>query len=440
MYRNRELIYLVAPTGLPNFGDEFIAAAWLRTLARRRPSARVILDCRTPGSVAVLHAGLHPNLTVTDTLFRLCDEARREADPQSAHFDEVVRIAEEGMRNPEAVPHLESGLRLAQAADVVHVLGGGWFNDMWPEHAGVVAAASVAGESEALRVMTGIGLLPGAETAKRLREVWPRFDRIDLRDEGSTELVKQYVGESLAERCAVTCTGDDAWTVLGGADLEDNGLGFGTEAARERNVVVCLQSDLLKESAAEAESDPVTDLARATIRILQSWGVRGSDIAVVEAIPEVDSLVWTRVAELAREHAPELVDDVLMVRFFELWNHGLPVRAGQKWLSTRFHPHLIAAARGAHGVALDAHVENYYTVKHGLVTAAGSQWTVADPYAEAETDILPGQGMSAEAVERARELKLATIDAVYPMSRVQEKTLNTAVRARRLARRALTRR
>ena len=52
----QQLIYLVAPTGFPNFGDEYIAAAWLRTLARRRPGARVVLDCPNPGSAVNLNA------------------------------------------------------------------------------------------------------------------------------------------------------------------------------------------------------------------------------------------------------------------------------------------------------------------------------------------------------------------------------------------------
>lgn len=76
MSAHDDVIYLVAPAGHPNFGDEYIAAAWLRTLARRRPRSRVVLDCPNPGLAAVLHADLHPRLTVTDTLFRLAEAAR----------------------------------------------------------------------------------------------------------------------------------------------------------------------------------------------------------------------------------------------------------------------------------------------------------------------------------------------------------------------------
>ena len=43
-------------------------------------------------------------------------------------------------------------------------------------------------------------------------------------------------------------------------------------------------------------------------------------------------------------------------------------------MTTRFHPHLFAAARGASGVAIRSG-SVYYEVKHGSLLAAGSQWT-----------------------------------------------------------------
>ena len=48
------LIYLIGPSGNPNFGDEFIAASWLKYLAVERPDADVWLDCPQPGLAQVL--------------------------------------------------------------------------------------------------------------------------------------------------------------------------------------------------------------------------------------------------------------------------------------------------------------------------------------------------------------------------------------------------
>ena len=69
-----DVLYLVGTSGHPNFGDEFIAASWLRFLARARPGAEVWLDCPHPGLASHLFDGLHPGLRTTDTLWRLAFE------------------------------------------------------------------------------------------------------------------------------------------------------------------------------------------------------------------------------------------------------------------------------------------------------------------------------------------------------------------------------
>lgn len=382
-----DVIYLVAPTGHPNFGDEFIAGAWLRTLARRRPWSRVVLDCPNPGMVGVLHAGLHPRLTVTDTLFRLAE---------------------------------------AVHADV-------------PEGDGHWAGAARGGRDAVRLLATGMGLAPAGLYDEPMSRIWPRFDLIDVRDDDSLSIARAAVGAAPAR---VTRSGDDAWAVLGSGDLEDNGLGHGEGTpGSDRPIVLCLQGDLLADrdsaaddpaddSVADPAADPAGVLADAVIAALRGWEVdgrpvAGRDIAVVEAIPGVDVRVWERIAH----RAPDLADGAHVVRFAELWDRGLPARAGQRWLTTRFHPHLIAAARGARGVALDVHVRGYYSVKHGSVVAAGSGWPVAslDDVAAAE----PGPGMPESAVERRRAAKAGTVEAAYPLNPVVERMTASAVKARR---------
>lgn len=477
MYAHDDVIYLVAPTGHPNFGDEYIAAAWLRTLARRRPRSRVVLDCPNPGMVGVLHAGLHPRLTVTDTLFRLAEAARHGIPEGDRHWADAARRAEEAAAGHHVLgavaPHLEAGLGLLRSASTIHALGGGWVNDIWPDKSVVLAAASaVAEQSRAARggrgavrlLATGMGLAPAGLYDESMHRIWPRFDLIDVRDEASESIARTAVGGDGAEASGaatrITYSGDDAWVVLASGDLEDNGLGAGEGTpGRDRPIVLCLQGDLLAgrdaeggtdESRESHESDahsgaedPVTEasvtedsaaaLADAVIDVLRGWEVdgrpvSGRDIAVVEAIPHVDVRVWHRI-----EHrAPDLAEGAYVVRFAELWDRGLPARPGQRWLTTRFHPHLIAAARGASGVALDVHVHGYYSVKHGSVVAAGSRWPVVslDDVAVAE----PGPGISDAAVERNRAAKAATVEMSYPAHPVVEGLTNAAVTVRRAGR------
>ena len=291
-----------------------------------------------------------------------------------------------------------------------------------------------------------MGLAPAGLYDESMHRIWPRFDLIDVRDEASESIAWAAVGGDGAEASAaatrVTYSGDDAWVVLASGDLEDNGLGAGEgTSGRERPIVLCLQGDLLAGRDAEGGTDeshesgenPAAALADAVIELLRRWEVdgrpvSGRDVAVVEAIPHVDVRVWHRI-----EHrAPDLAEGAHVVRFAELWDRGLPARPGQRWLTTRFHPHLIASARGASGVALDVHVQGYYSVKHGSVTAAGSRWPVVslDDVAVAE----PGPGISDAAVERNRAAKAATVEAAYPVHPVVEELTKAAVTVRRAGR------
>src|SRR5699024_11382497 len=77
-------------------------------------------------------------------------------------------------------------LNLAKSAEIVHVLGGGWFNDTWPHHLKVLAGAACLGTER--KVMTGQGFIPGDEIKERLGHWLQRFDHITVRDEPSEAL------------------------------------------------------------------------------------------------------------------------------------------------------------------------------------------------------------------------------------------------------------
>ena len=77
-----------------------------------------------------------------------------------------------------------------------------------------------------------------------------------------------------------------------------------------------------------------------------------------------------------------------IVPFLSVWRDGLPIGAGQTWLTTRFHPHLIAVAAGDSGAAVVTKPD-YYGTKHASLVDCGSRWTVADG-TSVPTGPLPG--------------------------------------------------
>ncbi|GAB3544301.1 polysaccharide pyruvyl transferase WcaK-like protein [Actinopolyspora lacussalsi] len=334
----RETVYLVGTTGHPNYGDEHIAACWLRHLAHQAPDSEVWLDCPNPGPSEVLLGRLHPNVRFTDTLWRLCWHA------DSREPWEVASFVRQAIHDPGRAPRWVAGVVAAIRTDVVHVIGGGYINGIWPHHIGLLAAAVAIGERSGARLaMTGQGLtpLPG-EARQLLSALARRFDVVDVRDTPSLD--------ALANVPEVTATGDDLF------------FGITPHMYRQDDcpeVMVCVQSDLLSMSRAA--------LAGFVLETLRRWKTPSERIGFVEGMPLVDREIYT----LLRHELP----DARFYPFSDIMNSGLPATAEQRWLSTRFHTHLVAAATGAAGtaVAIDA---DYYTSKHGSLIASGSGWSL----------------------------------------------------------------
>ena len=430
-------IYLVAPAGHPNHGDEQLLAGWLRYLRHRLPGTPVVVDCHTPGQAAVLHHAEHPDVLFTDTLWRLAGEC-----PEAAV---AIGFCREAVTDLGVRPALASGVELLRSASVIHLIGGGYVNDQWPHHLGVAAGAGEAGRLAGARVVaTGQGLTPCADVSL-LADALSGFDLVTVRDAASRDLL---TGSDLP----VHLVGDDGWLALsGGAGIEagDHPV-YSDDPHATRDLVLCAQSDL---------ADPEV-LAEAVARILVEWEVPGERITVVESIPGGDRVVWDLVraradaarADAARAAAPRAdgpaghdaadrdddADDARdddddevgralaaldlpqahFVPFQHLWSSGLPARSGQVWLTTRFHPHLFAAARGASGVALLTG-SAYYDVKHGSLAAAGSPWaTVAasDVVVDSPVPPLPtAGGFASPAVSALIAAAKALADEIYPV-------------------------
>lgn len=332
----KPMVYLVGTTGYPNYGDELIAATWLKYLARILPQAEVWLDCPNPGPTEVMIGHLHPNVRFTDTFWRLCWSA------PSGEPWEVASFVQHAIGNPGLAPRWVAGVELATKADIVHIIGGGYINGIWPRHIGLLAASVAAVRySRGRAAMTGQGLWPVAEDATSLlRNLAAQFDVVDVRDEPSADLLGCSLG--------VTASGDDMFYGLEPSLFREEDL---------REFMICIQADMLDVT--------VPALAGFLLDTLRHWGARPERVGFVEGIPRVDREVFALV-----EH------DLPGARFYsfsEIMSFGLPAGNGQRWLSTRFHTHLVAAAAGAHGIAVSIN-SSYYTNKHRSLIDRGSGW------------------------------------------------------------------
>ena len=333
-----EVIYLVSNGANANYGDEIITAAWLRLLARQRPEAEVWLDCPQPGVAAHLFANLHPKLHITDVLWRVIWETRgMEAKEADAHVDH--RMIHLGS------PRYDIGLLGARRATTVHLLGGSHLNSTWPEHLRLLRAARHLKELSGARLLaTGHQFMP-LDEVDMVRGELAAFDHVTVRDRHS------------AEATGAELTSDDSFLWL------DRVAGFTDRAqaeAQDTDVWVCIQSDVAAPGAFDA--------AVASVRkILTDSSLAGRTVRYIEAIPGVDATAYFQLKDLIPEEN--------FMSLLDLWSGGFPGRAGQVWLTTRYHFHLLAAACGAAGTALEIN-EDFYRVKHASLLDAGTGWSL----------------------------------------------------------------
>ena len=123
---------------------------------------------------------------------------------------------------------------------------------------------------------------------------------------------------------------------------------------------ICLQHDLASEEAFEAA-------VSMTREAITAPGMEGRSVHYLEALPGVDRIAYDRLSDLIPEEN--------FLGFVRLWHGEFPARAGQTWITTRLQIHLLAAACGAAGTALEVD-EDYYRVNHASLTELGTGWSV----------------------------------------------------------------
>lgn len=371
-------VYLIAVAGNPNYGDELIVRVWLRELARTHPNIRVWLDTPHPGPASALLADEHPNLRTTDTVWRLRDLAGSD-DPETV--SQVIRAA---VLDSGYAPWWSAGIDVIRRVRSIHVVGGGYINKTWAPNIGVLLAlGELASHLPARMAITGAGLLPlDALQRDLVRSALANFSVVDLRDAPSFDGVAPTAGSA-----HVSLTGDDVFLSEPSALLDP-------ETAGRFDIGVVVQGDLV--------TAPVERIYETVVTHLKAWDAVPERVAVVECIPRVDSHI--------REVLEQRVGPVQYYSFAHLWRHGFPADFHQRWISTRFHPHLLAALAGARGAALPVEPE-YYPVKHSSLTTLGSGWPVLGPE-DGPASVLR-QGTLAERAKSVRRRKRELFDLIY---------------------------
>lgn len=376
-------IHLVSTAGHPNFGDEFIAASWLRFLAERQPDTDVVLDCPDPGLATFLFEGLHPRVKFTNILWRV-SWATIDSDPEEG--DEIV----DALVRDLGSPLYDFGLLESRRATTVHLVGGGHVTANWMHHGRLVRAARRLAEiSEARLVATGLGLVPVIDAA-RIRDDLSACEHASVRDAASAEVAGVELGVN------------DAFLNISSLP------GFGARpdpTGRPGDVWISIQRDL-----AEPE---VFDATVAAVRaMIESGRFEGRTIRYLESIPgrERDRKAFDLLSDLIPEEN--------FMSFVQLWHEGFPGQPLQTWITTRYHFHQLAAAVGAEGIAIEID-DDYYRTKHQSLAELGTGFAIA-PVGATE---LPEPASDPEFRIKAGRLQRAKLDeaeALYPRKRAPQ--------------------
>lgn len=353
--------YLIAEPGWPNYGDELIAREWLRYLAAAHPDVPVILDCNRPGSAASILRGEHPHLTCVDTLARLTFE--RDFRYAFGSEDSIFDIAAAVRRSLEwrgGNPRYAMGVKLIESARSFHYVGGGYMSGKHRCNLARLELGKWAAERGVPVIATGLGLVPfEGEGLEYVQGALSEFKFVGLRDASSYEGVKSS--------CNAALMPDDCFV---------NGLASCVSDASDMpSTMICIQSEF------DLQGGNLFSLVESQ---LNAWDIvpGGETVGVVECNPVFDRDIydWLFNKGYDLKFYPTL--DVLL--------DGLPVRSGQRWISTRYHPHLVASAYGCKGSFISVS-DDYYGAKHEAVRRMGSGWS---EIASAEDAGPLGQGFS----------------------------------------------
>lgn len=334
--------YLVSTAGQPNWGDEFITRAWIRFLAKSDPDSEIWLDCPNPSHSSLLLKDEHPHLHVVNTLWQLVWNTSDLLDDSEAAAQKIRGWIRDG-----GTPREDFGIDLLRSMDTVHLLGGGYINQLWKANVLLLVALAQLKElnPKVLLYGTGLGLAPLKGIDLFLaRTSLTAFDHMSVRDSRSADIAGTERGF------------DDAFL-----EIANTGSDWLEQNASAR-AFVCLQQDVVGRNP---------KAVKAAVDSLLLSGVEKSEpIFLVEAIPPEDS--WS--LDLFKDQWP---GEVWLLPFSHLWNYGFPNAADTVWISSRFHMHLLGACAGARGIAMGFGNE-YYDIKHGSLMDLGTGWANLD--------------------------------------------------------------
>lgn len=327
--------YLIGGSGIPNFGDELIATAWTTFLSARAPEDQIVLDVKSvKASQEIVHTG--PNVRHVSSLKTIA-HTRASGDVWGNMTRGLNFIKNRGLEKYESAAPLRDAM-----ADLstFHVFGGGYINTRWPAAAFYLGLGVAVKEATGAKLFaSGLGLMPWSppvtdaerRTADRVASA---FDAFEVRDQASAD----------AFGAANVISGLDDVFML-------------PEPQRLQGL-----PSTLHVSLTFAERNWESFAAPFVAHVAQTYAPAFQRVTFWNNAPDKDAFALKKV----REAIPQ----VEVIEIGDLVNAPLPFGEDDAMVTTRFHPHMMAARAGIPGLYRQGN--SYYMTKHGSVALLGS--------------------------------------------------------------------
>lgn len=336
---------LIGAVGGPNFGDEAIMFAWVKTIHRWQPNASIWCD----------------GYNIANVKLALTGKGATSIDADESLWGFVQTIDERFVWSPvdsypfnarEKLRNIAQSLR-AKNVGIIHVIGGGYLNALWRKNYLLLTIARwLAYQIGARLVATGQGLVPIKDgDVPQLKAILGQFDYVDVRDRSSWRLIRDLGGRA-------SRSGDDALLFF-----DVGGLPIVRTANPE--LIICLQNDLFDGLGASNQL-----LNAEVCHYIKSNGIKR--IAFIEAMAGDFISPTVHQTELLLKHGISWRS----IDRHQLLIDGLPFHKCSIVITSRYHPHFFFALTGMRGCAVASN--SYYMVKHCSVRRYGSNWPIHD--------------------------------------------------------------
>ena len=371
--------YLIGGSGIPNYGDELMARGWLRYLAQRHPEDRVIIDTALPTASTLL---LQPENWKASHIALVRELGASKSSPDFwENFSRGLAFFDKG--GFKAFPRLALAETYLAQSGSYHMFGGGYISNKWPNTGFLLGFAGALKARYGTRLHgTGLGLMPIDAPPAALRQafhtVLEGFTSLELRDPASENFIRTHGS---------------------GSNIVTDGL---DDCFMEAPPPLRDQAPTLHISCFMKDSGLAAVLRRLDRR-RERIGKRFEKIKVWVCAPHRDQDALEAIQGLFPQmtvtaHVADLLADP-----------GFGTQ--DVMITSRFHPHMIAARAGLRGYYIQISGD-YYAAKHQSVVGLGSRFL---PFSDFETqifDLEPSTEMARADAERVAR-KQARAAAIY---------------------------